>query len=265
LARIPVGGEVWSAAPGAGSEVRGQGVSTADSRSQISVFLSLRAAPRATRDRMGATLTYARRYALFTLVGIAGENDLDAPDLIAPKTPASIAEAGNKKDRLNGGHRELVQRTSGHRAKAAPTSSGFEPELSAALSASIRTELLREIEELSSGDDAALWAQRGLAANTIARSIALVTKQLGGKRPASIRASPLARYGWKHTRCCRQTRIDGRRKALFRLDDGRSSPARDGEQAVQRCNRHDQRVGRLYGWRANILVARTDVCFSQMR
>jgi hypothetical protein len=53
---------------------------------------------------------------------------------------------------------------------------------------------------------------------TIARSIALVTKQLGGKRPASIRASPLARYGWKHIRC-RQTRIDGRRKALFRLDD----------------------------------------------
>ena len=34
---------------------------------------------------MGAALTYARRYALFTLVGIAGEDDLDTPDLIAPK------------------------------------------------------------------------------------------------------------------------------------------------------------------------------------
>src|SRR5215470_7930070 len=34
--------------------------------------------------RMGAALTYARRYALFTLVGIAGEDDLDAPDLITP-------------------------------------------------------------------------------------------------------------------------------------------------------------------------------------
>ena len=34
--------------------------------------------------RKGAALTYARRYALFTLVGIAGEDDLDAPDLIAP-------------------------------------------------------------------------------------------------------------------------------------------------------------------------------------
>src|SRR3984957_17817575 len=39
--------------------------------------LSETGAPR----RMGAALTYARRYALFTLVGIAGEDDLDAPDL----------------------------------------------------------------------------------------------------------------------------------------------------------------------------------------
>jgi hypothetical protein len=35
----------------------------------------------ASPQRMGAALTYARRYALFTLVGIAGEDDLDAPDL----------------------------------------------------------------------------------------------------------------------------------------------------------------------------------------
>lgn len=33
----------------------------------------------AAPHRMGAALTYARRYALFTLVGIAGEDDLDAP------------------------------------------------------------------------------------------------------------------------------------------------------------------------------------------
>ena len=42
------------------------------------------AAPR----RMGAALTYARRYALFTLVGIAGEDDLDAPDLQGGKADA---------------------------------------------------------------------------------------------------------------------------------------------------------------------------------
>jgi hypothetical protein len=38
--------------------------------------LSETSAPR----RMGAALTYARRYALFSMVGIAGEDDLDAPD-----------------------------------------------------------------------------------------------------------------------------------------------------------------------------------------
>src|SRR5215471_11617681 len=41
-------------------------------------------------QRMGAALTYARRYALFTLVGIAGEDDLDAPDLC--DGPLSAAE-----------------------------------------------------------------------------------------------------------------------------------------------------------------------------
>ena len=35
---------------------------------------------------MGAALTYARRYALFTLVGIAGEDDLDAPDHLHAST-----------------------------------------------------------------------------------------------------------------------------------------------------------------------------------
>src|ERR1700675_1287874 len=38
--------------------------------------------------RMGAALTYARRYALFALVGIAGEDDLDAPDLVTEPSPA---------------------------------------------------------------------------------------------------------------------------------------------------------------------------------
>ena len=43
--------------------------------------------------RMGAALTYARRYALFTLVGIVGEDDLDAPDLCdGPCSPAPPAD-----------------------------------------------------------------------------------------------------------------------------------------------------------------------------
>jgi ERF superfamily len=54
----------------------------------------------ATPHRMGAALTYARRYALFTLVGIAGEDDIDAPDLIAPTTPSGTAKPTTQK---NGG------------------------------------------------------------------------------------------------------------------------------------------------------------------
>ena len=48
----------------------------------------------ASPRRMGAALTYARRYALFTLVGIAGEDDLDAPDLCdeAPSPSGSAAD-----------------------------------------------------------------------------------------------------------------------------------------------------------------------------
>src|ERR1700726_2019850 len=43
----------------------------------------------AAPHRMGAALTYARRYALFTMVGIAGEDDLDAPDLPVPSKPTT--------------------------------------------------------------------------------------------------------------------------------------------------------------------------------
>jgi hypothetical protein len=66
----------------------------------------------AVPHRMGAALTYARRYALFTLVGIAGEDDLDAPDLPALK--------------LNGGDRVIqtaddAGRVNGHSAGPAMT------------------------------------------------------------------------------------------------------------------------------------------------
>src|SRR5271166_928341 len=46
----------------------------------------------AAPHRLGAALTYARRYALFTLVGIAGEDDLDAPDL----SPAGLSPEAQK-------------------------------------------------------------------------------------------------------------------------------------------------------------------------
>src|SRR5256712_3129464 len=46
-----------------------------------------RLADTASPHRMGAALTYARRYALFTVVGVAGEDDLDAPDLHGRSQP----------------------------------------------------------------------------------------------------------------------------------------------------------------------------------
>src|SRR6266481_1175206 len=68
----------------------------------------------AAPHRMGAALTYARRYTLFTLVGIAGEDDLDAPDLLSPTAPQTKTDSptDNKKDRLNGGQGESAQRFS---------------------------------------------------------------------------------------------------------------------------------------------------------
>src|SRR5712691_2410099 len=59
----------------------------------------------ANPQRMGAALTYARRYALFTLVGIAGEDDLDAPDLCTPAPTKTAGATGSAPGRtkLTGG------------------------------------------------------------------------------------------------------------------------------------------------------------------
>ena len=118
----------------------------------------------ATPHRMGAALTYARRYALFTLVGIAGEDDLDAPDLTEPP-----AETGKKVSSKTVGNGRQQARSDRRRASANDSgSTSRHAELSAALSASLKAELLREVEGLSSADGAALWAQQRLAAkNTL--------------------------------------------------------------------------------------------------
>ena len=113
--------------------------------------------------RMGAALTYARRYALFTLVGIAGEDDLDAPDLIGPDVQTEKPSIENKSVG-NGGQ----PTSSNHRAGRVRANKFNSPsaasELSVALSTSLRAELLREIEYLDAAEDAALWAQRRLVA-----------------------------------------------------------------------------------------------------
>jgi hypothetical protein len=113
--------------------------------------------------RMGAALTYARRYALFTLVGIAGEDDLDAPDLTDPAPETEKPGLKSKSGEIAG-----QQTASGRPARRGSAkksaSASLESDLSAALSASLQAELLHEIEGLSAADDAALWAQRRLVA-----------------------------------------------------------------------------------------------------
>jgi hypothetical protein len=143
--------------------------------------ISETAAPR----RMGASLTYARRYALFTLVGIAGEDDVDAPDLVAP-TPATSLAKGPKLDNRtgdNGGNHTVTSRTAGRDGRKSAGSVACQSELSAALSGSLREELLREIEALDSNEDAALWSQRRLGAkNTLIAEDAARVEQVFQER-----------------------------------------------------------------------------------
>ena len=117
----------------------------------------------ATPHRMGAALTYARRYALFTLVGIAGEDDLDAPDLTDP-APESDKLDTNSKSGVNGGQQRSASERRATRSRVKSGTDSPRRELSATLSESLGTELLREIEGFGSADDAALWAQRRLVA-----------------------------------------------------------------------------------------------------
>jgi hypothetical protein len=116
----------------------------------------------ASPKRMGAALTYARRYALFALVGIAGEDDLDAPDLNAP-TPK---EAGQEKPRPNGGNRggrkDWGQKKMLANRDANEVSTN--PRLKAQLSAVLRDQLMSELKDVKSVEDATLWARRILPA-----------------------------------------------------------------------------------------------------
>ena len=111
----------------------------------------------ATPRRMGAALTYARRYALFTLVGIAGEDDLDAPDLATPQSQGpelqQPKQPGNS--HLNGGYRGPAQ-SPPRRDKR--HSASDKPILGPTELAELRDRLLGEIESIASADDAALWA-----------------------------------------------------------------------------------------------------------
>jgi ERF superfamily len=109
-------------------------------------------------QRMGMALTYARRYALFTLVGIAGEDDVDAPRLNACG-PAAGDEAELPKERSPAASTDC--RNGGLRSAAR---TGATPVVDVVQSATLREKLLAEVASLTSADLAVTWAAQALGA-----------------------------------------------------------------------------------------------------
>jgi hypothetical protein len=149
------------------------------------------AAPR----RMGAALTYARRYALFTLVGIAGEDDLDAPDLNARIEAAPKAEPGSSvgasaqsaapRDGIS--ERPLADSAFGRREKPIRPA---RVTLNADQSATLREQLLADVTQIQSSDEAADWVHRNLPAkNTLVAEDAHLVEASFSNRLATIESS----------------------------------------------------------------------------
>jgi hypothetical protein len=114
----------------------------------------------ASAQRMGAALTYARRYALFTLVGIAGEDDLDAPDLgTVSKAEVELPRADYQTQ--SDGHGGLATRPPRDGSNSVASA---RPLLPPDESATLRERLVAELSAINSADDAAIWAHRNLPA-----------------------------------------------------------------------------------------------------
>jgi hypothetical protein len=112
----------------------------------------------ASPQRMGAALTYARRYALFTFVGIAGEDDLDAPDLNAcgPGT-------GGESESLRHHSPAFSHETGSGRLRGVAKSNPAAV-LDTAQSAALREKLLAEVANLAFAEVAVTWATQALPA-----------------------------------------------------------------------------------------------------
>ena len=141
----------------------------------------------ATPRRMGAALTYARRYALFTLVGIAGEDDLDAPDLAAggnSDTKAGLYIQTSPKPVAD----ELPFAASGADRKGKV----IRPPrivLATDQSEALRERLVAELSDLKSADEAADWVHKNLPAkNTLALADAETVEASFRERLAAIEA-----------------------------------------------------------------------------
>jgi ERF superfamily len=115
----------------------------------------------ANPQRMGAALTYARRYALFTLVGIAGEDDIDAPDLCVGAPSATAPERALQPA---DGHSPGQPQGPGNGRGRGNTKRESRVLLDPAQSAQLRDKLLVEVDNLASADLAATWAGEALLA-----------------------------------------------------------------------------------------------------
>jgi hypothetical protein len=136
-------------------------------------------------QRMGAALTYARRYALFTLVGITGEDDLDAPDLAAEPNPAAEQSRAPDQRKPSNGQAAAGQRAAADGRKF-PDPSG-KSVLGEQLSASLRESLIEQMAAMKSEDEAAAWAHRNLAAkNTLTAADAKIVEERFQARLSSI-------------------------------------------------------------------------------
>jgi ERF superfamily len=138
----------------------------------------------ASAQRMGAALTYARRYALFTLVGIAGEDDLDAPDLDATSETGVVdaARSDHRSQSTGGGTVGVRARDAG---KLHARSGG--PVLTPDQSAIRRERLLGQLPAINSTDEAALWARQNLSAkNTLTAGDARLVEEEFQRRVSNI-------------------------------------------------------------------------------
>jgi hypothetical protein len=134
----------------------------------------------AAPHRMGAALTYARRYALFTLVGIAGEDDLDAPDLDTTNAPAGFGQGADNGAQSNR-FAVLNESLTGRRAKRFTGLS--KPILNDDESTQLTATLLAELEAVHDEDKLSDWAHRSLPLkNTLALSDASVLERAFQKK-----------------------------------------------------------------------------------
>src|SRR5712692_7302112 len=146
----------------------------------------------ANPQRMGAALTYARRYALFTLVGIAGEDDLDAPDLCdAPPSllPSAVDRSFTPMDRQS----RMPTRTPGNGHARGSRKGEVPVTLNPEQSAALREKLLTELGNITSADLAAAWAREALTAkNSLTATDAKLVEDAFERRLSELPSSEAA-------------------------------------------------------------------------